>query len=61
MKKWIVGIIIILFAVSGAAYYWLDDDPATNPDVPATIEKVKEGIDVIRDNKKAEPDAKDCH
>ena len=48
MNKKILAIILIISAISGALYGWLDNDPDTNPDVMGVIEKVKEGIDSLR-------------
>ena len=48
LTKWVLGIAIILGAVAALLVATLDGDPATKPEIKETIEKVKEGVDVIR-------------
>lgn len=47
-QKWIVGLGIILAALGGYAAATFDGDPSTNQSVGETIDKVKDGIGVIR-------------
>ncbi|MBO6103283.1 MAG: hypothetical protein J6P03_08545 [Opitutales bacterium] len=49
MTKKIAGALIIIAALAAAAGYWLDGRPETQPDVPATIEQVKDGASLIID------------
>ncbi|MBN2714104.1 MAG: hypothetical protein JXR97_16920 [Planctomycetes bacterium] len=47
-KKIILGVAIILAALAGAIIAVLDNDESPKLDTGATIEKVKEGVDVIK-------------
>lgn len=48
LKKWALGVGIIVLAVSTYLVATLDSDPATEPKLGETIQKVKEGVEVIR-------------
>ena len=47
-KNWAIGLICVIAAISGALWYWLDGNPDTKPDVKATVEQVKEGVNIIQ-------------
>lgn len=47
-KKWILGVAIIIVAVAGVLIAWLDNDPATQPNIPDAIGKIKDGVDIIQ-------------
>lgn len=47
-KKIALGVGTILLAVSGWVVAMLDKDDTTNPDTKATIEKIGEGVSIIR-------------
>ena len=49
-KKIIAGIALIIMAISSALYYYVDDDPNTNPDLNQTINQVVDGVNQIKDN-----------
>lgn len=50
MKKWIWGIAVIIVAILAYLIIPLVDcDPETKPDVPAAIDGVKDGINIIKD------------
>jgi len=52
-KKWLLGLLMILAALAAAAVAFLDNDPATKVDAGKTIEQVKEGIEVIKNEPEA--------
>lgn len=52
VKKWVLGVAIIIVAIAGVLIAWLDNDPATQPNVPDAIGKIKDGVNVIQ-----QPDA----
>ena len=49
-KKIIAGIALIIMAISSALYYYIDDDPNTNPDLNQTINQVIDGVNQIKNN-----------
>ena len=49
-KKIIAGIALIIMTLSTALYYYVDDDPNTNPDLNQTVNQVVDGINQIKDN-----------
>ena len=58
MRKWLWGIAVIIVAV--LAYLLIpivDDDPATKPDIPAAIDGIKDGVNIINGKEAAAPAA----
>lgn len=50
MKKWIWGIAVIIVALLTCLLIPLvDNSDETKPDIPAAIDGVKDGIDIIND------------
>lgn len=54
-KQIILGILLIIAAVAGAAIAILDSDPKTNPDIPAVVGAVQDGAGLIRGDDSGEP------
>ena len=53
MKKWVWGIAVIIVAL--LAYLLIplvDNDPETKPNIPAAIDGVKDGVEIIKDGDK---------
>ena len=48
MKKKILGVLIVLAAVIGAVVCYIDNDPETNADLPATYKEITRGIDTFK-------------
>jgi len=49
IKKIIIAICMALSAIAGYVVKLIDGDPATVPDGKATIEAVKDAVDVIKE------------
>lgn len=53
MLKKIAGVLLIIAAVACAIAYVVDGRPETKPDIPATIEQIKDGASLIRGDESA--------
>jgi hypothetical protein len=59
VKKWVIGIALILGAICTYLIATLDNDPATKPNMGETIDKVKQGVEEIRKTDESpQPEAK---
>jgi len=54
VKKWALGICIIIMAIAGAIVALLDNDPNTNVDTNEVVENISDGINVIKADNESE-------
>jgi hypothetical protein len=53
-KKKVAAILAALIAILGGILALIDEDPATQPDVPAIVGEIGEGISAVRENETVE-------